>query len=412
MADEKEVENILRRLSEMTGQEQVLLRDQFRRLSYQYKHERAIDHTLSSMRDLITDSIQYMKTKHVDQMDRLAKQKKIDIERLNEHIDRTIKSIKSIYHNLLGTPVGDTLKEIRKEREKLKLFRDIELHNYQELYEHYTTDENQKKIIAKLIQKCQDELKAEKGIEDAEAHIASALTFYKDVIRKQANLLKLQIDLLNNLKIEEDTAILDDLKPTRAITSTMEALDENYKEFRQSMTDEDQKVFDALQYFMREKRTMEKMFETVFYDTDRENKLGVGDIAKLLSTVNSVDESIKFLRFLFPWYTYFDEAAQKRLDNEIDRYEQMLKGVNKDAQWAFYDKLTGAANKNAFEDAILDLRKIENITVSLIALDIDFFKTFNNVYGHSQGNVVLRQFAKVIAKKSSDGKGLSLPSAW
>lgn len=63
-----------------------------------------------------------------------------------------------------------------------------------------------------------------------------------------------------------------------------------------------------------------------------------------------------------------------------------------------HDALTGLANRTLFED-VLDREtaraKERGGAVSMLMLDIDFFKKVNDTYGHPVGDTVLRQLARV-----------------
>lgn len=65
------------------------------------------------------------------------------------------------------------------------------------------------------------------------------------------------------------------------------------------------------------------------------------------------------------------------------------------------DQLTGVPNRRAFDrqlaDRIADFQKV-SAPVSLIMIDIDFFKKFNDTHGHHAGDAVLKGVAKTIAK--------------
>jgi diguanylate cyclase (GGDEF)-like protein len=68
---------------------------------------------------------------------------------------------------------------------------------------------------------------------------------------------------------------------------------------------------------------------------------------------------------------------------------------------ACYDHLTGTYNKNAIlkhGEAQLDLSRRHKQSTSLIFLDIDHFKAFNDTYGHLLGDKLLGDFAKVLKK--------------
>ena len=65
------------------------------------------------------------------------------------------------------------------------------------------------------------------------------------------------------------------------------------------------------------------------------------------------------------------------------------------------DELTGLTNRRSFTD-ILEREAIHartsNSELSLIMLDIDHFKSFNDTYGHLGGDIVLRQLAGLLRK--------------
>lgn len=69
-------------------------------------------------------------------------------------------------------------------------------------------------------------------------------------------------------------------------------------------------------------------------------------------------------------------------------------------QLAFHDGLTGLANRRFF-DQILERewqRAVrESSAISLILLDIDYFKEFNDLYGHVPGDACLRIVAQTVS---------------
>lgn len=67
---------------------------------------------------------------------------------------------------------------------------------------------------------------------------------------------------------------------------------------------------------------------------------------------------------------------------------------------AAVDSLTGIANRRQFEDAFaIEWRRAirEKCALSIIMLDVDYFKKCNDRYGHQHGDEVLRKVAKTIA---------------
>ncbi len=68
------------------------------------------------------------------------------------------------------------------------------------------------------------------------------------------------------------------------------------------------------------------------------------------------------------------------------------------------DALTGLYNRGHFDELVPDILKYEKRKDGLICfamLDIDFFKNFNDKYGHKTGDEVLKKVATVISKTAS-----------
>lgn len=91
-------------------------------------------------------------------------------------------------------------------------------------------------------------------------------------------------------------------------------------------------------------------------------------------------------------------------------YVQLIKLRNSDRERAAelrrlntIDPLTGIANRRAFEDALdQEWRRMmrHGSTLSLLMIDVDCFKRFNDAYGHVAGDQCLRVVAQVLAGKA------------
>jgi two-component system cell cycle response regulator len=82
-------------------------------------------------------------------------------------------------------------------------------------------------------------------------------------------------------------------------------------------------------------------------------------------------------------------STQEQLERQNVRLEQL----------ANTDDLTGLANRREFRRAIessFALARGQGPSLSLILLDIDHFKKFNDTYGHSAGDEALRTLAQVL----------------
>lgn len=98
------------------------------------------------------------------------------------------------------------------------------------------------------------------------------------------------------------------------------------------------------------------------------------------------------------------------LKNEMDRRkarEQDLLNVTRDLQQAnreldllsMVDQVTGLANRRRFDEALNDewRRGIRSgAPLALVMIDVDFFKAFNDSYGHQPGDLCLRYVCSAI----------------
>lgn len=87
---------------------------------------------------------------------------------------------------------------------------------------------------------------------------------------------------------------------------------------------------------------------------------------------------------------------------ELEIAKQQLENVNAILEkTSYFDKLTEIANRHGLEDNFNTVLKnsIRNkLTLSVIMLDIDCFKQFNDNYGHVQGDKCLLEIARIIKK--------------
>ncbi len=84
--------------------------------------------------------------------------------------------------------------------------------------------------------------------------------------------------------------------------------------------------------------------------------------------------------------------------------EQMEKDASALASLSHKDSLTGLANRRAFDlflSAAVEAWTAVQEPVALILLDIDYFKTFNDTYGHLMGDQVLRVLGAQLTKMAT-----------
>ncbi len=91
------------------------------------------------------------------------------------------------------------------------------------------------------------------------------------------------------------------------------------------------------------------------------------------------------------------------LENELTKSSQAMIALQRDLELvrkeALTDSLTNLANRKAFDAEIVRISKESNkdgTTFSLLMLDIDYFKSFNDNFGHQVGDQVLRLVARTL----------------
>ncbi|WP_075791530.1 sensor domain-containing diguanylate cyclase [Massilia putida] len=99
----------------------------------------------------------------------------------------------------------------------------------------------------------------------------------------------------------------------------------------------------------------------------------------------------------------FDISERKRAEDKILQLQKELEALS------YRDALTGVANRRMF-DRILDVEwgKARALAqpLSLVIVDIDFFKQYNDRYGHPQGDACLKEVARVLDRAAARTRDL------
>lgn len=96
-------------------------------------------------------------------------------------------------------------------------------------------------------------------------------------------------------------------------------------------------------------------------------------------------------------------AQNSLLEQELTRSTEAMQELKRSLEIvrreAYTDSLTNLANRKAFETEIIRIAQEsdeKNTPFSLLLMDIDFFKSFNDNYGHQVGDQVLRLVARTL----------------
>ena len=123
----------------------------------------------------------------------------------------------------------------------------------------------------------------------------------------------------------------------------------------------------------------------------------------------SFDCQMKNLKGIFIWVKLIFSRAETTNDDDF-RFVFMVQNIHDDSIKLFdtlkkyeilasQDALTNIFNRGRIETEIenaIETLKMNNENISLMMLDIDYFKRVNDMFGHSVGDNVLKQFTKTI----------------
>ncbi len=108
-------------------------------------------------------------------------------------------------------------------------------------------------------------------------------------------------------------------------------------------------------------------------------------------------------------------AKQKVIESQLRiQYRKLMSKNQHLASLASQDGLTGLANRRLFDEVLLDYWQEaaqHPYSLSIILLDIDHFKLYNDTYGHPEGDVCLKAVASDW-QSNSRGTGFSGAVWW
>ncbi len=120
--------------------------------------------------------------------------------------------------------------------------------------------------------------------------------------------------------------------------------------------------------------------------TKNDGYVWIRDVVHVVRNENGEVESL--IGFMF------DISERKKAEEKLITLQKELEALS------FKDSLTGVDNRRKF-DASLDLEwasaRRSGLPLSLIMLDVDFFKQYNDRYGHMQGDECLKNIAQTLS---------------
>lgn len=137
----------------------------------------------------------------------------------------------------------------------------------------------------------------------------------------------------------------------------------------------------------------------------RDYGLVLDSAASVLETVSSVQgakRAIDTLRSATASASARVQALEHLFAASVVRINELHEELARSEKDASCDPLTGLANRRAFEAALIrDAAQAANdgSALTLLLLDIDHFKKFNDVHGHIMGDKLLRLVAQLLTRQ-------------
>ena len=100
-------------------------------------------------------------------------------------------------------------------------------------------------------------------------------------------------------------------------------------------------------------------------------------------------------------------SAESRAEEARSQVQTLSRYAESLEEKATIDKLTGIANRQAFDDrleAVIHQAVTRRSDLGLIILDLDHFKRVNDTYGHQTGDEALRLVGKCLNKISDEAR--------
>ncbi len=100
----------------------------------------------------------------------------------------------------------------------------------------------------------------------------------------------------------------------------------------------------------------------------------------------------------------FDISERKCTEEKLAELQKELERLS------FHDSLTDAGNRRMFDGVMArewSAAKASGTPLSLIMVDIDFFKSYNDYYGHLQGDTCLKHVARILGEAAGSDSFLA-----
>lgn len=128
--------------------------------------------------------------------------------------------------------------------------------------------------------------------------------------------------------------------------------------------------------------------------------IGISEIVSIMGFTLLINDTQFLQKVIFSYCTSLTITSFllfyfiKYLESFTESYRYYKKEANKDF-------LTGLNNVRQFDkifNSITEIAKANNHLISLLYIDIDFFKRVNDTYGHKEGDIVLKKLGEILTR--------------
>jgi diguanylate cyclase (GGDEF)-like protein/PAS domain S-box-containing protein len=171
---------------------------------------------------------------------------------------------------------------------------------------------------------------------------------------------------------------------------------ENEEEYLQQMMGEKRDIIQDFDSYQLKKKEIAQSHQLC-----RAEKIHLKDGRMVEMDAVPMEEAGRFDGYL---WIYRDVTEDKKAEQKLQEANQLLQKLS------MVDGLTGIANRRCFDDTlekVWDQLISYSEPLSLLLVDIDFFKAFNDLYGHQAGDSCLQKIGDILKDLPLEPNGLA-----